>query len=75
MFHDNQRSSQATKKQAMTNIEWDIQKSDMPVYCPAGEWVGVLGQTDDFDVLVADFELLRKACVCPKCATEVVSSR
>lgn len=56
-------------------MEWDVQKADLPVSCPGCGWEGVLGATDDIDVLGADFELLRKSCACPKCGSEVVNSR
>ena len=56
-------------------MEFDQQKAEMPVFCPAREWLGVLGQTEDTDVLGVDFELLRKTCICPKCGSEVASSR
>ena len=56
-------------------MEFDQQKAEMPVFCPACEWLGVLGQTEDTDVLGVDFELLRKTCICPKCGSEVASSR
>lgn len=54
-------------------MEYTPEKAEMPVLCPSCGWEGVLDQTEDVDVLGAEYELLRRACVCPKCGSEVSS--
>lgn len=52
-------------------MRFDLDKDQNPVACTHCDWEGTLGQTDDMDVLNADFQKLDSTCVCPKCGHEV----
>lgn len=52
-------------------MRFDLDKDQNPVECTHCDWEGTLGQTDDMDVLNADFQKLDSTCVCPKCGHEV----
>lgn len=53
----------------------DPYRAALRVSCPAPlcAWRGLLHQTDDQDVLDADFNTIGRACVCPRCGAEVVT--
>ena len=55
-------------------MQYDHEKADQLVTCPACQWSGRLEQTHDQDVLDRGFAKVGMVCVCPKCATEVMPS-
>lgn len=52
-------------------MKFDLDKEQRPVACTSCDWEGTLSQTEDMDVLNADFEKVDSTCVCPRCGHEV----
>lgn len=56
-------------------MKYDLQNDEKLMACSGCGWEGMLWQTDDQDVLNADFQTIGKTCVCPKCGAEVAPSK
>lgn len=52
-------------------MQYHLDKADFPVACTYCDWEGKLCQTDDMDVMDAEWTVTGSTCVCPRCAHEV----
>ncbi len=52
-------------------MQYHLDKADLPVACTYCDWEGKLCQTDDMDVMDAQWTVTGSTCVCPRCAREV----